>query len=83
MDLSTPPQRLAYTQPHRDHADPVAYDHSRSLMHTSLGVLEATLSSNLFLNAPYRAKDVEYAADMHHACTDCITLFILNYPVNI
>jgi hypothetical protein len=72
MDLATPPQRLAYTQPQRDRADLVAHDHSRSLMHISLGVLEATLRSNLFLNAPYRAKDVEHAANIHHACTGCI-----------
>jgi hypothetical protein len=72
MDLTTPSQRLAYTRPQRDRADLVTHDHSRSLMHVSLGVLEATLRSNLFLNAPYRAKDVEHAADIHHACADCI-----------
>jgi hypothetical protein len=71
-DLSTPTQRLAYTQPQRDSADLVVHDHSRSLMHISLGVLEATLRSNLYLHAPYRAKDVEHAADIQHACTDCI-----------
>jgi hypothetical protein len=72
VDVSIPPQRLAFTQPQRDRANMVTHYHHRSLMHVSMHQLEAALKANLLLNAPYRAKDVQHAVQLQAPCEPCI-----------